>query len=271
MSSKKLIIYVDSYAEDPNLVSWASQLAAKLKIPMLNRGISGTSIEYSIKYFIKDKLSNTISHNDTVIFIFSSPGRHHLKYQNKFPRTASIYSYGRSSNGHNVNDITYYQENKEHIKWYEANKDDDIFKVNASSYLHMLINYARSKPDVTFMVLYMDILLHPIELPILDNFLISNISLRQLSDNEFGCDVYFHSFVKKVIADPRYNHLTIPNISIFADLIHKAILTKDTSIITYDKFLRGILDKNLLSQKDYLYFIDRGLLYNNERYMDRLR
>jgi hypothetical protein len=135
----------------------------------------------------------------------------------------------------------------------------------------MLINYARNNPDVTFMILYMDILLHPIDLPVLDNFLTSTISLRQLSDNEFGCGVYFNSFVKKTIADPRYNRLTIPNISIFADLIHRAILTKDISIITYDKFLRGILDRNLLSQKDYLYFVDRGLLYNTERCMNRLR
>jgi hypothetical protein len=181
-----------------------------------------------------------------------------------------LYSYGISGSVHPLNNITYYQENKEHIRWYEANKDEDIFKINASAYLYTLINYARSKPDATFMILYMDTLYHPIDVPILDNFLISNISLRRLSNNELASGISYNYFVKKVIADPRYNHLTIPNISILADLIHKAILTKDTSIITYDKFLRGILDRSILSQKDYLYFVNRGFLYNTERYMDRL-
>ena len=271
MSSKKLIVYGDSYAEDQNFISWTTQLANKLNVTLVNRAISGSSIEYSIKYFIKDKLSNTISYNDIIIFIFSSPGRHHLDYQNKFPRTASIYSYGISGSVHPLNNITYYQENKEHIRWYEANKDEDIFKINASAYIHMLNNYARNNPSSIFVILNMNTLYHPIDVPILDNFLISNISLRRLSNNELASGISYNYFVKKVIADPRYNHLTIPNISILADLIHKAILTKDTSIITYDKFLRGILDRSILSQKDYLYFVNRGFLYNTERYMDRLR
>jgi hypothetical protein len=270
---KKLVVYGDSFAENKPVndftIGWSILLAAKLKLPYINNAIGGSSIEYSIKKFTHDKLSNKLSADDIIIFVFSNPGRHHLNYQTKKPNSAATFSSGTRC-WKDPLDEKYYHANEYHIRWYEANKDEDIFKINASAYIHMLNNYARNNPSSIFVILNMNTLYHPIDVPILDNFLISNISLLKISNNEFVPGIDIRSFKRKTITDPRLSHLTIPNMYILADLLYKVILNKDTSIITYDSFLKNILDKNILSQEDYCYLIDRNLLYNTERYMDRL-
>lgn len=269
---KKLIIYGDSYGQkhhNPS-ISWITQLADKLNLSMINRAMPGSSIEYSIKYFIKDKLLNNITQDDIIIFIFTSFGRQHLRYQLTFPETASGFSYGNFDIDYPSKHAIYYNTNKNYIRWYEDQKDKNIFKINASSYIHMLNTYARDNPGITFMILSMDTLSHPIDIPNLDNFLISNISLRTLSSNEFSSNISFSSFTEKIISEPRYTHLTNPNIAILADLAYKALINKDASFITYDKFFKNILDRNILSKKDYLYFIEKGILSIKSNLMDRL-
>jgi hypothetical protein len=263
LSSKKLIVYGDSYAEDvyQNPASWTTQLATKLNLTMVNRATSGSSIEYSIKYFIKDKLSNIIEPEDIIIFIFTSPGRQHLKYQIDYPRTASAFTHNHFGPNYFPEHKKYYKKYEDYINWFEKNKDENIFKINASSYFHMLNNYARSNPSNTFIILSVDNLSHPIDIPLLDNFSIPNINLRKISDNEFSSNINFQSFTKRIIIDARYNHLSIPNAAILVELLYKFILNKDSTIFTYDKFLQNILDINITSKKDYLYYIEKELVH----------
>jgi hypothetical protein len=273
LSSKKLIVYGDSYAEEvlQNPISWTSQLATKLNLTMLNRATSGSSIEYSIKYFIEDKLSNIISSDDIIIFIFTALGRLHLKYQIKHPRTASAFAAGRFGINYFPNYISYYKQYEKYINWFQKNKDENIFKINASSYFHMLNNYARSNPNNTFIILSVDTLLHPIDIPLLDNFLIPNINLRKISNNEFSSGIDFQSFIRHLTIDVRHNHLTIPNSAILAELLYKVIINNDPTILTYDKFLQNILDINIKSKKDYLHYIEKEIVYFMPKIMDSLK
>jgi hypothetical protein len=269
---KKLIVYGDSYAQEQqdSSLSWVSLLAAKLDLPLINRAIGGSSIEYSIKTFIKDKISKILEPDDIIIFVVTSPGRQHLKYQVKYPSTASVFRYETFTHKYPIEHINYYNLNKNYIKWFEDNKDEDIFKLNALSYVHMLNNYARNNPTNTFVVLSMSGLLNVIDIPILDNFIIPNISLKKISDDEFKYPVNFNYFTKKVKIDPRYNHLTIPNLHILTDLIYNSIINKDYSNIRSDKFIKNILDRLFLTEKDYAYFIKKGLLKYNQGVMDIL-
>jgi hypothetical protein len=59
---KKLIVYGDSYVQEQQdkSLSWISLLANKLDLPIINRAIGGSSVEYSIKSFVKDKISKII-------------------------------------------------------------------------------------------------------------------------------------------------------------------------------------------------------------------
>ena len=269
---KKLIVYGDSYVQEQQdkSLSWISLLANKLDLPIINRAIGGSSVEYSIKSFVKDKISKIILPNDIIIFVITSPGRQHLKYQVQYPSTASVFRYETFTPKYPTEHINYYNLNKNYIKWYEDNKDDDIFKLNALSYVHMLNSYAKSNPNNTFIILSMNTLLDFIDIPILDNFIIPNISLKKISDNEFTYPINFTYFTKKIKIDPRYNHLTIPNVLILTDLVYKSIMDRDSSIITNDKFSKNILDRMFLTEKDYSYFINKGLLRYNQGVMDIL-
>ena len=134
----------------------------------------------------------------------------------------------------------------------------------------MLNNYARSNPNNTFIILSVDTLLHPIDIPLLDNFLVPNINLKKISDNEFSSGINFQSFRKHIFVDARYNHLCIPNAAILAELLYKVIINKDSTIFTYDKFLQNILDINITSKKDSLYYIEKKLVHLIPKIMYRL-
>jgi hypothetical protein len=275
---KKLVVYGDSFAENKPVndftIGWSILLAAKLKLHYINNAIGGSSIEYSIKKFTHDKLSNDLSADDIIIFIFSNPGRQHLIYQTKNPSSAARFSAGNKwwtdNHASESLDKSYYYANEEHIRWFEYNKDNDIYKLNASSYIHMLNSYARNNPSSTLIILNMNPILHPIDVPVLDNFLISNTSLLKVSNNEFASGINFTTFTKKTKTDPRCNHLSNPNIVIFAELLHKVILNKDVGIINYDSFLKNILDRNILSQEDYFYYLKKDLLYNSYIHLNNI-
>lgn len=271
MTDRKIIVYGDSYAEQYDLTykSWSTILSEKMNLPLLNRAVNGSSIEYSIKYFIKDALSKIIENNDIIIFIFTIVGRQHLKYQTKFPKTASTFAYGKFGKGFNPEHIKYYKDNENYIKWFEDNKDFAIYKINASSYLHMLNNYARNNINNTFMILYVDELTYYIDVPKLDNFLISDIKLGDISNSEFSSNIHFNSFTKKIGFDPRYNHLSVPNTIIFSNLIYKALKNKEP--INYNNFIKNILDRDIITENDYIYYIKKGLIAYNPKVMAKLR
>lgn len=272
LNNKKLLVYGDSYAQKiypyaPDYKSWSQVLADKLGLELINNAIGGSSIEYSIKCFIRDKISNVISPNDIIIFIITSMGRLHLKYQNDNPGTASSFKYEKFTSNYPVEHINFYKKNKNFIKWYISNKDEVMDNINTSAYIHMLNSYARSNPDNTILVFSMNNIIHPVEVPSLSNFILPNINLFTISNNEFCKDIDFSSWVRLIVSDPRPNHFCIPNSDIFANLAYEAICNKDPSIFTYDKFLQNILDKNIESKKDIFYFMDKKLIPSGYKFL----
>jgi hypothetical protein len=259
LSDKKLVVYGDSFAapllNNNNYISWVDILSNKLLLPTYNKAIAGSSIEYSIGLFSEDVKSNYLKSNDIIIFIITSPGRLHLNYQLTKPHTASNF----------IRNIklkdTWYNSNVNYINWYLTNRDENIININTVAYLHMLSAYARNNPNSTVLVLSMNRINNFIGLNI-DNFLVPDITLWDISENEFGKGITFRNLTPASYGrDPRYNHLSIPNLEILADLLYESLTIKTINNFSYKKFKSNILTRKIRSLEDINYYVDNKILY----------
>lgn len=269
----KLLVYGDSFAGPPTrfddlAYSWVDLLASKLQVEYVNKAVAGTSLPYSIKLFTQDYLSNTFLDNDIIIFLITDPTRLHLDRQNEVPRTATRYCI--NNHFENKNDY-WYQINKNYVKWYLLNKDTKIDYINASSYLHMLQNYARNNPKLKIIVLnsFPNSYLIPI-INDIDNFIYPDIDLKTISDGEFNNTFSYKDWEKYLGTDIRSNHFSAPNLEILAESIYKAILYNSSSFINYDNFLKSILDKPIRYKQDYLDYIKKGYLFYSKKMLAKL-
>jgi hypothetical protein len=183
-----LIVYGDSFAGPPiryesNAYSWVDILANNLNIPYHNKAVAGSSLQYTISCFIKDHLEEKISEEDIIIFTLTDPSRLHLERQNKYPKTATRYSV----EDHTDNKKDYwYQINKNYLKWYFLNKDTNLDYINASGYVHLLQNYAKSNPKTKIILLnsFPSTYYVP-SINDIPNFIFPDIDLKTASDREF--------------------------------------------------------------------------------------
>jgi len=270
----KLVVYGDSFAGPPtrydsNAYSWVDLLANNLNIPYLNKAVAGSSLQYTISIFIKDYLEDRLKDKDILIFALTEPSRLHLDKQNEIPKTATRYVI--DNHFENKTDI-WYQINKNYVKWYLHNKDVELDYINASGYLHMLQNYARSKPNLKIIIL--NSFPNNYYIPLSDNvpnFMIANINLKTASDNEFNKSFNYKDWEAYINTDIRCNHFSNPNLKILADSIAEAIYLNDISTISYDRFLKEILESPISNKADYKNYIDMGYLFYSENMMKRLK
>lgn len=234
----KLVIYGDSFASPMGDFSWANLLAKKLTIPIINKAISGSSIEKSMLLFTEDYKNNFFTNYDVVIFVFSIPGRLHLEYQNKYPHTASSFS--------RDNDIDnyWYQLNKKYIKWYLLNRDPDLYRLNLEGYLQILKNFTENNSKIKLLLLSVNDLYPIFNLKPSYNFIIPQISLWKISENEFD-GITYEQWIEFSKRDCRINHLSLPNLKILVDLVFTSLKDSDGSILNYNKFVTKIFNKKL--------------------------
>jgi hypothetical protein len=269
----KLIVYGDSFAGPPTrfdsiAYSWVDLLAKNLNIPYYNKAVAGNSLGYSISLFVKDFVNNFIEKDDIIVFLFTDPSRLHLSKQNEAPRTATRYTV--HNHFENKNDY-WYQLNKNYIKWYLLNKDTNLDYINATSYLHMLQNYARSNCNK---LVVLNSFPSNYSIPLdnnVNNFIYPLINLKTASDGEFVNSFSYKDWENPLGTDIRSNHFCSPNLQILADLIYKAIITCDSNIINYKSFLSNILDKPLIYKQDYLDYINKGYLFYSKSMLDKLK
>lgn len=270
----KLFIYGDSFAaysdfrKSENYVSWVTLLANRLQVTdILNRAMSGSSIEFSMRNFISDVLNNLIKKEDIIIFIISSQGRIHTVYQNECPVTASQFLRVNTFENDYLDipkdRLSYFKNNKIFIDWYLKNRDEYLININTAAYIHMLSNFAKNNLSNTLILLNLYDIKNPINLDFSTNFIYPKVSLMKISTNEFAKGIKWDDWVKVTKQDVRYNHLSIPNINIFANLLFEMIGSKDPSIFTYNKFKRNFLDKVIKSSSDYENYVNNNILHNS--------
>ena len=258
---KTLRVYGDSFGAniDPNTRTWAIMLEKKLQIPLVNKAVGGGSTEYAALQFVNDVQNNIIGDDDIVIYIPSTKGRLHFDFQiSSRPETAAGYCHGPDTRPHIDN--SWYYKSKEHIEWWMVNASHDIISMNFESYVHLISNVARSKPNATFIMLkhapwdhHIPNIIHP------DNFLIPPILFTNITTNEIIGGYKYMDFVEFTKYDPRANHLTIPNLEILAELVYETITTKSIEHFTMDKFKTNLIRK-ITTKDQYLEYVNQGYL-----------
>ena len=257
---KTLRVYGDSFGADIEGVrTWAIMLAKKLQIPLVNKAVGGGSTEYAALQFVNDVQNNIIGDDDIVIYIPSTKGRLHFDFQiSSHPETAAGYCHGPDSRPHINN--SWYHSSKEHIEWWMVNASHEIISMNFESYIHVLSNVARSKPNATFIILkhtdwdhHIPNIVHP------DNFLMPDIQFTKITTKEIIGGYSYMDFVEFTKFDPRANHLTIPNLEILADLVYETINTQSIENFTIDKFKTNLI-KKITNKEQYLEYVSQGYL-----------
>ena len=271
---KTLRAYGDSFLS--NGLGWEGKslttlLGEKLNVPVINKAIAGSSTEYAFIQLTNDIKNKSIDSNDVIIFNTTFPGRLNLEFQNHTrPETAALDLrkpglFDMLNNSKNSKDHSWYFKNQKHIEWYMVNQDYNLKLLNIEAYTHTIKDFAYTMPNVTFVVL------HNLEFEFAipgnafpKNFLHSNISLWQISKNEFT------NKNTELGQDPRINHCCIPNLHILSDMLIDAIDQFNITSLTYDKFKQKFIDP-IVSLKQYEDYISKGYLYYHADSVNKLK
>jgi hypothetical protein len=258
-------VYGDSFGARTakTLEGWVDIVGRKLQLPVVNKAVSGGSTEYAIKLLAIDICEGDINDNDIVFFVASTPGRLHFNFQHTGrPETASRYLHGPGATS-DPGDHSWYLKNKDHIEWWMVNQDYRLNELNHEAYLHLIENYARSRPAVKFFILSNSD--HRFHIPSSEkpkNLLKPKIFLNAVSKCEIiGSNTDFWDWIKYTTIDFRVNHLTIPNLEILANCLIESIETGSVDHITYDKFERNFLS-TIENKEQYLKYVSNGWLYH---------
>lgn len=261
---KKLYVFGDSYvAPHWHHVEWTKILANSLNLDYENFGVCGSSSEHAIRMF--QKVSAKKITDSVIIILLSTPGRLDLEFQLTCPGTASEYL----TQWVNISDPMHqwYKENKKYIEWFMVNYNHLGAYQNRECYIHALKNFAESDSSNTVIVLQNglqsngpDTYIHRGNIP--SNFIIPEIDINKISNDEVINFTSFNDFRKYVTYDPRLNHLTIPNLNIMAESIKQIILTRDTSHLYYDKFKKNIIN-TIKTHEELNNYIESKILYSN--------
>lgn len=269
----RMLVYGDSFAACPSndRPGWTKILADKMNIPHINKAVGGASTEKAIINFMDDVKDSNIHSDDIIIFVKSMAERIHFNHHNDNPGLAnwsSINEYDEYESKRNW----WFKLNKKYIEWYLINRDLRLNYINHEAYYHLLKNFARENPKNLIVYLeakpnnYVSIK----SSEVLSNFLHPKIYLYTLQNNEYNANIGYREFVKYTTHDVRENHLCIPNLKKLASLVEEMIQTKNVGNIVYEAFESNIYGP-IRNLSEYMYWIDKGYLYRNDWYIDRLK
>jgi hypothetical protein len=267
----KLFVYGESYVEACGGFGWTNLLKNRLDAEMKNTATGGASSEYAMIQFEESVKNNEITDGDIIIFLLTSIGRVHLEFQRKYPNSASLFLEKEVPR-----DSPHYEWlkwNRSYIEWYIVHSDQELFKTNRESYIHVMKNYAEAYPKRTVIILQNS--LFDAKFPMTNipsNFLMPQLDLHKISESE-SIDFNLNRstahkswkwWTEYTMVDFRENHLSIPNHHILSDLIYESIRTKSIDNFSYDKFQRNIIKGRIDSLDKYVELVNSGLLYYHD-------
>ena len=255
-------VYGDSFAE-ANVKCWSSQLAEKLKMPIVNQAIGGSSTEYSFRLFTDNVKNRDFQKGDIIIFVTSIPGRLFFKHHTTdAPREAGMYF-------HPDCQYDWFSKNKKYVYWYLENIDRSILRLNHEAYVSTIKDAAYQFPDCLFIVLPNSNIEDNFNLTVNPpNFLRSYTSLMEISSREIigYTSIQFYD----AHPEPRSCHLCLPNLKILADLMAKSIKHRDISYVSYDKFQTDLITV-IKTKKEYINYVRRDILSWKDWFYERLK
>jgi len=251
---KKIILFGDSFAnyswfdkDEDTRTSWAIELASRLNLPLINYGLSGSSLIYSFHKFWEYFKSGQYDKDDIIIFIMTNPERTWVR---SMPNAHLGVSNVDSTNSwHSAKDRNWLEQNQDSDVWTKINIlnpeiNFDILQI-ACCFSILAEQYKKN----TWILLRMDNhsarehieYLNQIVFPS-DNFfpyIDEKNTLMQASTNEFSTLELFRRILG-VGLDRRINHLSKINRDKLTDMILDVITTKNIQNFNINKFAKNI-------------------------------
>lgn len=276
---KELRVYGDSYTAtwnksdgvDLKKHNWTNMLAKKLGFQEVNKAVSGGS-NASVYSRLKDDIKNNIICNNktgAIVVQLSTLGRFYNTWTLKnYPNAGSAYLHG-----HTLGYNQYYEDNKDHIKWWIVENNNSLESLGVETFLHWLKYFVAKKySNVKIIVMFNTIQKEWdfSQLKNTENFLcFNNFTLTNVSFNEYGRKYSFLDFVKYTKIDPRGNHLCDPNLELLADTMFKCIQYNETSMLTEDIFLKNVIDQ-IKNEDEYNKYVDKGIISFHSEILRRM-
>lgn len=260
---KKLVVFGDSFAnynwveEQTSHLSWTSILSANLNLPVINYGVSGSGLNYSMYKFFEYVHSENYDSNDIIVWLTTNEQRlyttsmpdPHLGTFHNFPTNKITDLFNK--------DYKWIDENRQHALWAMENYYDPAINYSLLKIASFLKQWARSNKNTTIVLLkgqccikggekihsFLDYITES------DNFfpiLNQEESLGRISGDEFvNFELYEYLLLKKTKHGPkvdlRVNHLSETNRAVLA--------TQLTNIITH----RSATHWNRTEYKKHIY------------------
>lgn len=252
---KKLVCFGDSFigpkwmmSKELDSIPIATHLQNKLNIPIINYGILGSSIQYSLIKFLEYTKSHDYDPDDIIIFIITRKNRFYNQKLNLHVSSigqmnAIINNYKRDISENLMrNDtelksvykkIVYLEETQKYIEWAMMNFHDYNIDTVLLSCLGLINTWTLSNPNKTIVLNSFDLDLitwsHVPSFKQTANFLpiILQNGLYQYSEAEFIDKVSSSLDWHK---ECRVNHFSPENREIIADLLFKVLEYNDISM-----------------------------------------
>jgi hypothetical protein len=242
---KKIVGFGDSFIA-PRRDNWLATVGEILNLPVLNYGISGSSLSYSMVAFADYTVSAEYDPEDIIIFVPTEDSRIYTDDMPN-PDMGMFYKWP-----HLYGDLEWVNENLEGSLWhvkkvldpkinFEMIKTLCFFQLWAMTHPNTVLvksiyySYSRSKDFMS-------------QLFSTENFLLINDHpLHELSVSEFSDHRLFLDAIKT--RDIRTNHLCKENRNTLARLLANVI--SSNSIEEYDasQFVTGVFDSDIKSEK----------------------
>jgi hypothetical protein len=257
---KKIIVFGDSYvrydwvSEKTDILSWPFYLSKNLNLPIINFGISGSGLNYSMVEFNKYLNSENYDNNDIIVWALTNEQR---LYDPTMPHPSLGIFYNLLDVIHHrsLEEQKWINENKKHALWSMENILHPSINYNILKIVSFLKVWANQNKNNTVVVIrcfrtlpggeFINNLLSIIDegsnfFPILnDNDTLSNISGREFKKSNLH-QYMLQKNINSPGLDYRVNHLSPENRIILANQIFNIITNKSLKYWNRSEFKENL-------------------------------
>jgi hypothetical protein len=247
---KKLVGFGDSFIAINKIyhkwihsddMSWLKSTGDLLNLPVVNYGVSGSSLNYSFIKFIDYIQSDSYDENDVIVFVISEDNRIFSKGMD--PKDSCQISNNRFNS-------EYIAKNADHLLWMLENYLCHEMNFEAIKTLCVLQSWALLHPTNTVVIktgFSIDLCrsgeLKNLIVPSFNFLPIIDYPLNRVQHCEFSDSTY--AFQTHEHIDPRVNHMSPINRKVMSKIMGDVIVNKSIDYYDNSKFHTGFIDSNI--------------------------
>lgn len=156
---KKLVVFGDSFAnydwvqDETSHLSWATILSLNLNLPLINYGVSGSGLNYSMSRFLDYVYSENYDSSDIIIWVTSHEHRLYTTTMHH-PHLGSFYNFPPKKLSNMFGkDRQWIDENEKHALWAIDNYYDPTINYSLLKIVSFFKQWARSNKNATVILL----------------------------------------------------------------------------------------------------------------------